>query len=78
MYEKFVELMKNQNVTPYKVGKETNISSATFSDWKSGKYTPKIDKLQKIAKYFGVSIEYFLENQQDKQKVCETKKEGAI
>lgn len=32
-----------------------------FSDWKSGKSKPKVDKLKKIADYFGVTIEYFLE-----------------
>ncbi|MBQ9065245.1 MAG: helix-turn-helix transcriptional regulator, partial [Blautia sp.] len=32
-------------------------SQATLSSWKSGKYTPKIDKLKKLADYFGVPIE---------------------
>ena len=26
-------------------------------EWKSGKYTPKVDKLQKIADYFKVPLE---------------------
>lgn len=67
MYDKFAALMEQHNVTPYKVGKETNISSVTLSDWKFGKYTPKIDKLQKIADYFEVPIDYFLEKKEDKQ-----------
>lgn len=29
--------------------------------WKQGKYTPKLDKLVKIAAYFKVPIEYFLD-----------------
>lgn len=36
----------------------TGITKSTFSSWKSGKYTPKNEKLQKIADYFGVSLEY--------------------
>lgn len=60
MYEIFERLLKEHNVTPYRVAKETGITTATFTSWKQGKYTPKQDKLQKIADYFGVSIEVFL------------------
>lgn len=31
-----------------------------FTSWKKGTYKPKLDKLQKIADYFGVSVEYLL------------------
>lgn len=62
MYLKFEELLKEKGITAYKVAKETNISSTTISDWKMGKYVPKIDKLQKIANYFGVSVSYFLDS----------------
>lgn len=60
MYKKFLELLSKTNKTPYQVAKDTGISTATLSSWKAGAYTPKIDKLQKLADYFGVSIEYFL------------------
>ena len=40
--------------------KETGVSTATLSSWKAGDYVPKIDKLQKIADYFGVPVTYFL------------------
>ncbi|MBD2861637.1 helix-turn-helix domain-containing protein [Paenibacillus oceani] len=59
MYEKFEQLLKEQNVTPYRVAKETGITTATFTSWKQGKYTPKQDKLQKIADYFGKPLDYF-------------------
>lgn len=57
MYEKFEKLLKQRAVTAYQVAKETGVSQATLSSWKSGKYTPKIDKLKKLADYFGVAIE---------------------
>lgn len=60
MYDKFEKLLKERNLTAYQVAKDTGIASATFSSWKSGKYTPKADKLKKIADYFGVAIEVFL------------------
>lgn len=60
MYEIFSELLQKYGVTPYKVSKETGVSQSTLSDWKRGVSTPKPDKLQKIADYFGVPLTYFL------------------
>ena len=42
------------------VSRETGVSYSTFTDWKTGRYTPKADKTQKIADYFGVPLEYLL------------------
>ena len=61
MYEKFAELLVKNNKTAYAVAKETGIAQSIFSDWKNGRSTPKVDKLQKLADYFGVTIQYFLE-----------------
>lgn len=57
-YEVFERLCKERGVTPYKVSKITGVSTATLSSWKMGRYTPKEEKLQKIADYFGVSMSY--------------------
>lgn len=59
-YQRFVELCEKKGVTAYKVAKETGITTATLSNWKNGRYTPKADKLQKIADYFGVSLQYLM------------------
>lgn len=59
MYKIFEKLCEEKGVTPYKVSKETGISRSTLSDWKKGRSTPKGDKLQAIADYFGVSVETF-------------------
>ena len=58
MYEIFSKLLQEFGVTAYKVAKETGISQTTFSNWKSGRSVPKTDALQKIADYFGVSLDY--------------------
>ena len=34
-----------------------------MTDWKKGRSAPKVDKLQKIADYFGVSVDYLLGNE---------------
>ncbi|NSB15872.1 helix-turn-helix domain-containing protein [Clostridium beijerinckii] len=66
MYEIFEKLMKEKGVTPYRVHKETGIATSTLSDWKNGKSTPKQDKLQKIADYFNVSLDYLAGNSKGK------------
>ena len=60
MYEYFQKLLDKYGVTAYKVSKETGITTTTLTNWKKGKYTPKPDKLQKIADYFGVPLSYLL------------------
>ena len=61
MYAKYAKLRDKKGVTVYRVSEDTKITKSTFSDWKSGRSNPKIDKLKILADYFGVSIEYFLE-----------------
>lgn len=66
MYEIFEKLCDEYGVTPYKVSKETGISRTALSDWKTGKYALKLDKLQKIADFFNVSVEYLTTGEQPK------------
>lgn len=67
MYEVFERLCRDKGVRPSDVSKATGISAATLSSWKSGAYVPKAGKLQKIAEYFGVSVEYIMGVQQNVQ-----------
>lgn len=60
MYKNFVDLLDKTNKTAYRVSKDTGITQSTFTDWKTGRSKPKIDKLMILANYFGVPIEYFL------------------
>lgn len=61
MYKKFERLLKERNLTSYRVSLDTGIAQSTLSDWKIGRSKPKVDKLKILADYFGVPIEYFLE-----------------
>ncbi len=61
MYEKFAALLEENNKTAYQVSKDTGIAQNVFSYWKTGRSTPKTGKLKILADYFGVPIEYFLE-----------------
>lgn len=59
-YENFEELCKRDGVKPGTVAKATGIATATFTSWKQGKYTPKPEKLQLVADYFKVSVDYLI------------------
>ena len=61
MYKKFEKLLIENETTAYRVSRDTGITGSTFTDWKNGRSKPKTEKLKKIADYFGVPIEYFLE-----------------
>ena len=62
-YKRFEALLDSHNTSVYKVAKATGIAQSTFSDWKSGRSTPKTDKLKKIADHFGVSLGYLLDSE---------------
>lgn len=55
-YQKYVALRDKKGLTDYAIAKATNLNRAMFSNWKNGRYIPKIDKLQKLADFFGISI----------------------
>ena len=60
MYDIYEELLNKKGLKNADIARATNISNMTLSDWKKGKSTPKADKLQKIANYLNVSIEYLM------------------
>lgn len=50
-----------------KISKATGISSGNISDWKSGKSSPNLEAIAKIADYLGCSVDYLIgrtDNQQ--------------
>lgn len=67
MYEIYCKLRDSKGVKDSDVVKATGITKSTFSDWKSGRSKPKNDKLQKIADYFGVTIDYLMTGTEDKK-----------
>ena len=62
MYSKFEKLMKEHKYTFSQIGRATGISPSTFTDWRAGRYTPKQDKIEKLANFFHVPISYFTED----------------
>ena len=61
MKEKILKLMEEKNITAYRLSKEIGISQSTLSNWKRRNCLPRVDVLKKLADYFGVTVDYFLE-----------------
>lgn len=75
MYEIFERLLKEKNLKGADVTRATGIASSTLTDWKKGRYTPKQDKLQKIADFLGVSLEYLTTGKEKEWEPKLTKKD---
>ncbi len=52
-----------------KISKATGISSGNISDWKSGKSTPNLEAIAKIADYLGCSTDYLLGRTNDPNEI---------
>jgi len=59
IYSKIKDLCKVKGISVYFLEKELGLSTGSVSKWE--KSIPAADKLQKIANYFDVSINYFLD-----------------
>lgn len=54
------ELMKKNKVTQQQLSEAVKVSQGNISDWKSGRSSPSIEVLPKIAEFFNVSSDYLL------------------
>ncbi len=56
-WKRFTELCSSQNKFPNNVASELGFSNAASTHWKQGSI-PRTAALEKIADYFGVTVEY--------------------
>ena len=61
LFKNFEKLLQEHKTTINRVAVETGIPKTVLYDWKSGRCTPKVDKMIKIAKYFDVPLESLIE-----------------
>lgn len=68
MYEIFEQLLQKYGITSYKLSKEIGVSQAVLSSWKTGRTIPKQPSMQKIADFFGVSLDYLMTGKEPEEK----------
>lgn len=71
-----IETLRNQqNISKYKLCKELNLAQSTYNTWLQENRIPKTDKLQKIANYFNVTIDYLSTGKEKEWKPTLSEKE---
>ena len=56
-YENYKKLRDEKGLRDSVIAKNTGIDQSTFSHWSKGLYTPKKDKLSKIANFLEVPLD---------------------
>lgn len=67
-YDLFCELCARKDIAPTRAALDMGMSKATPTTWKNKGTMPQAAQLQKIADYFGVSVDYLLGNTKQKEK----------
>lgn len=62
-FERFETLRKAQGISQGKLEKELGFSNGSISKWKNS--MPTAERLQKIADYFNVSVQYLMTGQEE-------------
>lgn len=62
--ERIEQLRTKKNISGNQLCKEIKIAQSTYSTWFRNDSVPKADKLQKIADYFGVSLDYLTKGEE--------------
>ncbi len=66
-FEQYSRLCKERGMSANGAAKEIGLPSSSVTNWKQGR-TPRLDKVEKIAEYFGVSADYLLGYTDEKEK----------
>lgn len=63
--QRLAELLKNGNMTAYRLSKTLGVHQTTVKNWLDGNSKPRTEYIEKIAEHFGVSIDYLMGNSND-------------
>ena len=58
--QRIKDLLAENNISGAKMSRDLGFSNAVFSQWNTGKQVPSTKYIQKIADYFGVSVDYLI------------------
>lgn len=59
MLEKISQLCSEKEITVTELERKLDFGNSTIMKWKSS--SPTVDKLKKVADYFGLTVDYFLQ-----------------
>ena len=64
--DRLKELRKSSGLTQIQFAEKFNIAKGTIGMWESGKREPDFDTAQRIADFFGVTVDYLLGRSSEK------------
>lgn len=71
-------LLAKKNISKAEFYEKCNLTSASYSNWNTGKTRPKMKNIEKIARFLGVTSEYLLYGDgAEKESAPDPKTEGA-
>lgn len=68
---KIKTLMEKKGITAYRMAADLGFPQSTVSEWLSGAYSPKADRLLKIAKYLDVPVEELIRDEAKEVMSCQ-------
>lgn len=60
--KKFRELLEERHLSQKEIAKICNVSTSTVSTWYKGINIPRMNKIERLANYFGLTKSYFIED----------------
>ena len=75
---KIRELREAKGIQQKSLAIDLGVSQPTVSDWESGRKTPSARSTQKLADYFGVTIDYLLGREDTKKDPTADSSDGAF
>ena len=66
--DKLIELRKKEGLSQEELGYKLNVTRQTVSKWELGQTKPEMEKLIEISKYFNISIDELLDEENNKEK----------
>lgn len=70
--ERLNQALKDSSTSGAELASHLNVSPAAVSKWRNGERLPKMEKLQRITDFLGVSPDYFIKQEEytpDKRKI---------
>ena len=61
------QIRKSRNLNQQKVAMDLNISREALSHYENGKREPSLEMLNRLSKYFNVSIDYLINGEEFKK-----------
>ena len=65
--EKLYALRKKSGLSQEQLAEQLNVSRQAISKWESGQFVPEVDKLIAISKYFNVTLDYLMKEDDGQQ-----------